>query len=171
MNDASDQPAWFCVHTKAQQENWAEEQLRRQEIEVYLPRIRLRKTSGRRIVEAIRPMFPGYLFARFVYARDLRPVTYTLGVRRVVSFGSNPTPVDDTIIEEIRRHEDENGLVVIRPVRLSPGEPVMITEGPFRGLEAIFEAELPDHKRVAILLHEIAFRARVVVDRTWVRPA
>ena len=162
--------AWFCVYTKARQEPYAEEHLHRQGVEVYLPRLRMRRTRRHRIEVITRPLFPGYVFARFAYGDLHRPVTYTRGVRRIVSFGGTPTPVDDQILAEIRRHEDAEGLVNIPQPALRRGAQVVITEGPFRGLDAIFEMELPGPQRVVILLNEIALRARVEVDRSWVRP-
>lgn len=170
MTTEQDTLAWFCVYTKAQREPYAEEHLRRQGFDVYFPRLRVKRLSRGKVEPVIRPMFPGYLFARFRYDEAFRPVTYTRGVRRVVSFGDQPTPVDDRIISEIRGHEDEYGVVHIQPRAIRPGAPVLITEGPFRGLDAVFEMELPDHERVVILLSEIALRARMEVDRNWIRP-
>ena len=162
--------AWFCVSTKARQETYAEEHLRRQGVDVYLPRVRMRRTRRHRVEVLTRPLFPGYLFARFAYDDLRRPVAYTRGVRRIVSFGGAPTPVEQDILDEIRRHEDAEGLVHIAHPPLQRGAQVVITQGPFRGLDAIFEMELPGPQRVVILLNETAPRARVEVDRGWVRP-
>ena len=171
MKPDPDCRAWFCVHTKAQQESYAEEHLRRQKVEVYLPRLRLRRVRRQKIEVVTPPLFPGYLFARFAYCGMHRAVASTRGVRRIVSFGGAPTPVDEEILREIRCHEDGEGLVNIPQPALRRGARVVITEGPFRGLEAIFEMELPGPQRIVILLHEIALRARVEMDRGWVRPA
>lgn len=50
-----------------------------------------------------RPFFPGYLFVRLDCTEDRwSSVHSTRGVRRIVSFGGYPLPVDDGIIVEIR---------------------------------------------------------------------
>lgn len=165
----NDQPAWYCVRTKPCQEDYAEEHLGQQGIEVYSPRIRMRKTIRRKLCTVNRPMFPGYLFGRFAYCDCARCVGYSLGVLRIVSFGNRPAIVDDDIIAEIRLHANEQGIIILEPPPIRRGDPVTITEGPFRGFEAIFERDLSDRDRVLILLSELEMRARVEIDRAWIR--
>src|SRR5690606_503175 len=72
----------------------AEETLRRQHFECYRPQ-KHGKTEE--------PLFPGYLFIRLDRQLDnWYPIRSTRGVARVISFGGEPTPVRDELIEQLR---------------------------------------------------------------------
>ena len=49
-----------------------------------------------------------------------------------------------------------------RPYRA--GEPVLVREGPFAGLEAIFEREMAGSERVTILLELLGRHTRLVIS-------
>jgi transcriptional antiterminator RfaH len=51
----------------------------------------------------------------------------------------------------------------IEPLQIKPGEPVRIKEGPFSGLEAIFERSLKGSERVAVLLEILGRQTRIVL--------
>ena len=76
---------WFAVWTRSQCETKVEAALRHLCPEVFLPRIRsMSRRRDRRLVLE-RPLFPGYVFPRFVPARDayLR-IANTDGVVRIL---------------------------------------------------------------------------------------
>ncbi|MBE7157039.1 MAG: hypothetical protein INR62_01145, partial [Rhodospirillales bacterium] len=69
-----DQPSWYCVRTQPRQEHVAAGHLRRlDEVEIFCPRIRLKKCqrNGSAVV-VTEAVFPGYLFARFPFAQRHR---------------------------------------------------------------------------------------------------
>jgi transcriptional antiterminator RfaH len=70
-------------------------------------------------------------------------------VTQIVRFNEYPLPVADEIIEQIRRRID--GEPMQEPY-LKAGEHVIITEGGFSGIEAIFLASDGDD-RVMLLLN------------------
>jgi len=45
---------------------------------------------------------------------------------------------------------------------------VTIQEGPFNGIEAVFEREMDDQQRVVLLLRTLAYQARVVMPMSHV---
>jgi len=47
--------------------------------------------------------------------------------------------------------------------RMSKGQVLRIQEGPMRGIEAVFEREMPGQQRALLLLKTLAYQARVVV--------
>ena len=72
---------WYAVQTKPRQELVAEQNLQRQGFVTYLPRIRLRKRKRNKLVDAVEPLFPRYLFIHVDPDQDsLAPVRSTLGV-------------------------------------------------------------------------------------------
>jgi transcription antitermination factor NusG len=47
---------------------------------------------------------------------------------------------------------------------LVPGDVVQIQEGPFKGLEAVFEREMGDSQRAVLLLQALSYQASLVVN-------
>jgi transcriptional antiterminator RfaH len=161
--DMRDGMNWYAVHTKPRQESLAEFTLQRLGVETLCPKLKQQKIIRRKRVETINPLFPGYLFARFQVETHYRAVNAGRGVQRVVALGTTPTVVDKAIITSIQQRV-EDGYITLRPAPLSPGQRVRIHEGPFQGLEAVFEKALSDHQRAVLLLQALSYHARVVVD-------
>src|SRR5262245_10679402 len=107
---ASDKMQWFAIQTRPSAEAAAEFNLRAFSIETFLPLARRPvHHATRRPQIAVRPLFAGYLFARFCAAVSLRAVSYARGVLRVVGGGGQPWAVDDAIIEDIRGRTGPEG--------------------------------------------------------------
>lgn len=158
---------WYAVQTKPCQEVVAAEQLQERGIEVFLPKRRRRRVMWGVEREEVRPLFPGYLFGRFRLAEKYRAVRWATGVRDLVRSGEVPVPVDERIIRMIRERMDGEGIVRIGP---KIGDEVEIMEGPLRGLRGVLEAEVGDRERVIVLLQAIAYQARVMIERSALRP-
>ncbi|HEY7183619.1 MAG TPA: transcription termination/antitermination NusG family protein, partial [Blastocatellia bacterium] len=116
----------------------------------------------------IRPLFPGYLFARFALNSLFHKVRFTRGVHSVVCVGNDPAPVDDRVIEIIAAQIDAIGFVKIG-ADLEPGAKVLIQAGPFKGFTGIFEREASAADRIRILLECVCFQAHVEVEREHVK--
>jgi transcriptional antiterminator RfaH len=145
---------WYLVRTKSGKEAWVRDQLSTRLSEVFLPMLKARVPRWGRLSMSVAPLFPCYVFARLDLPRDYFGVKYLAGVSGLVSAGSDPTVVPDAIIDEIRSRA-VNGVVEIREEPFDQGEHVRVVDGPFRGLEAIFDRYLSGAERVAILLSTI----------------
>src|SRR5438093_12247178 len=78
-------PIWFCLKTQPKHEHLAATSLRKQlNVACFSPRIRFRKATRRGAVWFVEAMFPGYVFAEFVYSRQHRQVEYSSGIQGVV---------------------------------------------------------------------------------------
>jgi transcriptional antiterminator RfaH len=164
-------PRWYLVQCRARQEERALEHLERQGFECYRPlyeRERLRR--GRRCF-ARAALFPGYLFIRLDRIHDnWLPICSTRGVIQIVRFNDYPLPVADGIVEEIRRRIERQP---IREPCLKSGERVVIAEGSFAGVEAIFIASDGD-ERVMLLINilqseqTLSFPVESVRSPAWV---
>jgi transcriptional antiterminator RfaH len=158
---------WFAVNTKPHREGIAAMNIGRLGLDVLLPRI----SCTRQILGSPKaknaPMFPCYLFARFSPRDYLHPIRYARGVRKVVSAGDVPIPIDSSIINSIRSRMDGLGCVDLASRRFDAGEEVIIQEGFLQGLSGVFERELSGHKRVVILLQSIEYQARVLVEKRF----
>lgn len=157
-----DTTTWHLVYTKAQQEDIALVNLERQGYTCYLPRLRIDKIRRRKAEITIEPMFPRYLFVRLDLSgqgKSWSPIRSTVGVQQLIYFGSRAAQVDDALIDWLRRREAE------RPTEamFKPGEAVVITDGPFAGIEAIYQTANAD-RRAMILLEILSKPVRMQID-------
>ena len=154
---------WFVVNTKAKNENRASHNLGVAAYEVFTPKLRVRKYKEGRFVDVIEAMFPNYIFVRFDPVDDYHMVKYARGVRTIVSLGGRIVPLQDDLIEFLRGKLVE-GVASVQKKRYTKGEKIMIKEGPFKGLNGIFERELEGEERVLILLDGITYYAKMIID-------
>jgi transcriptional antiterminator RfaH len=148
----SDTPLWFCLRAQPKHEQIAATALRRQlQIPCFSPRLRFRKATRRGAVWFVEAMFPGYLFAQFVYPLQHRRVGHSSGIQGIVQFGDYVATLDPGTVEALQQRTGEEEILTIDP-EIQVGQSVQITEGPFQGLEALVTRLLPAKERVRVLL-------------------
>jgi transcriptional antiterminator RfaH len=145
---------WYLVRTKPGKERWVRDQLVETLPEVFLPMLKARMPRWGRLAVSLAPLFPCYLFARFDLAERYFDIRYLPGVQGLVSAGSDPLVVPETIVQEIRARGIDD-VIEIHEKPLDAGQAVRVVDGPFRGFEAIFDRYLSGAERVAILLNTI----------------
>ena len=155
--------SWYAVNTKMRCEAIACASLERHGVEVFFPLLRERKVLRRKCGPTTSPLFPRYLFAKFDVSSQLRAVSYARGVKSIVTFGSSPSMVDESIIHAIQSQLTD-GVIELSEDRFSPGQIVRIQDGPLCGLEAVFEKKLNGTSRAVLLLKAISFQARVILE-------
>lgn len=166
MEIKGDDLRWYAVYTKTGEEDRAESNLRAWQIEVFTPKVQARRVNqvtGKPTISA-RPLFPRYLFARFKADETLHKVWFTRGVHSVVSFGNQPTPIEDEVIELIQSRKGADDLVVVGE-EFRAGDRVRVNGGPLKDLVGIFERTTKERDRVSILLSLVNYQNRVVVER------
>jgi transcriptional antiterminator RfaH len=161
---------WFVIQTKPRQEDVAAIYLGGLTPEILLPKIEQEQLVYGVPKQLLKPLFPNYLFARFEPSSCLPLIRYARGVRRVLSAGGAPLPVDESIIQAIQARVGPDGTVRLDTETLTPNTPVMVNEGPLKGFTGIFRHELKAKQRVMILLEAIGFTGRVVVEKRYVKP-
>jgi transcriptional antiterminator RfaH len=163
--------AWYAVHTKARQERVANEHLSRQHYEAYMPLVRLPKRRRGRWCEVIEPLFPGYLFVRLdIQRRNTSPIRSTRGVIGLVSFGNDPRPVPDVLVESLKAAQPDRQDAISQEHLFKSGDRVEIVSGPFSGLKAIFQASSGED-RVQLLLELLGRSNPIVLSRHQLVPA
>ncbi len=161
---------WYVVHSQPSAEPKATWHLRNQGYEVYLPRYLKKTRHARRTMMTPRPLFPSYLFV----AMDLevtrwRAIRSTVGVAGLVCAGERPAPVPVGVVEQIRRFEDENGMVrPPKPDSLIKGQKVEIADGAFEGLIGLVDG-MSDEARVILLLDLLGREVRIRLPVELVR--
>lgn len=154
---------WYVVYTKPREEDRAREHLERQGHQCYLPLLSLEKRRRGRVVPVTEPLFPRYLFIRS--AEDLATAGWgslrsTRGVVKLVGFGAGPVTVDEAFLDALRERTTR-GTPELQTM-FQPGERVLIEEGPFRGLEAVFSMK-EGADRAAVLLEFLGQEVQAAV--------
>jgi transcriptional antiterminator RfaH len=140
---------WYVVYSKPHKEEHAQFHLRMKGLDVFFPRLDLVRVAEKR--KRIIPLFPNYLFVRIHLPTEFHYVTWSPGVKRLVSFGDRPIPLDDDVVHFLRQQTDNEGLIKARS-QLRSGQEVEIRGGPFDGLIAIIQDPPDSRGRVRILL-------------------
>lgn len=101
---------WYVVQSQPRKERFVRERIADLGREVFLPLITERRLGHPRAI--VGPLFPSYVFARLSESEgDLPRVRWAQGVCRVLGDGDHPRPVDDLLVETIRRRADHTGEV------------------------------------------------------------
>lgn len=148
----TDTAAWYCLKSQPKHEHIAAANLRRcSDIEVFSPRLRIRRAQPSGPVWVWESLFPGYLFAFFSIQSGLDKVRYTSGVRHIVQFGDRFPVVPISVISGIRASMGGEETLDHIP-GFAVGEEVQIIDGPFRGFSAVIQQPSSAAQRVQVLL-------------------
>jgi transcriptional antiterminator RfaH len=151
---------WYALRSKPNREKEVQKRLTDLGIEVFLPWLRTRRRRRGRSQWVLVPLFPGYLFSCLDLEVSGKTARYVPGVKDFLKFGSHVAEVSQAIVDELRAR-CPGGIAEIDPIRIAPGELVRIHEGPFAGVEAIFQRALKDSERVAVLLEILGRQTRL----------
>ncbi|MBT7778831.1 MAG: transcriptional activator RfaH [Rhodospirillales bacterium] len=163
---------WFAVHTHPNGEARAAMHLKQQGFEAYLPLYMKKRRHARRVDTVKRPLFPRYLFVRLDPEFDQwRPINSTFGVSQLVANDHGPIPLPEGVIEEVRGHEIEGGVIVFdHQVPFAPHQRLEIVDGPMTDYVGIFEC-MSNSDRVVLLLELLNKSIRVTLPREAVSAA
>lgn len=156
---------WYALMSKPQKDAYAEEQLNNQGYNTYRPlAMRERRRRGK-IIKVTESLFPRYLFINLDAVNDnWAPIQSTYGVSGMVRFGDLPLSVPETLIEQLRRQENQFQEKAIDLDRFQLGDVVTIGGGSFEGLNAVFE-RYSGEERVILLMNILNAQTKVAVPR------
>ncbi len=155
---------WYVAQTHPHAETKASLHLTRQDFEVYVPRYLKKRRHARRVDMVAAPLYPGYVFVAIdLKVQRWRSIQSTIGVSRLVCRGDDPAAVPEGIVEELKRRQDENGLITLeRRPRFNPGDSVRVVAGVFSDSLGLYEG-IDDKERAAILLDLLGRKVRVIL--------
>lgn len=160
---------WYVIHTKPRQEQRALLNLTQQGYHCYLPLLVTEKLRLGALTLMQEPLFARYLFIRLDASQSgmsWGPIRSTLGVSRLVSFGNEPAKVCTELIETLRARAE---LMQTQPERLfNPGDHVQIKDGPFAGLEAIYQMTSGE-SRATVLIEILSKSSHLTVPAASLR--
>lgn len=113
-------------------------------------------------------MFPRYLFIQLgttLDAKSWAPIRSTTGVSRLVTFGQTPARVDSALIDELRRRNDTDE---VQQRHFQSGEALVVTQGSFVGVEAIYQMTDAEG-RVMVLLDILSKQVKMRIEPAAVR--
>ena len=77
---------------------------------------------------------------------------------------NSPTPLPSSVIEDLKRCEDEGYFELLSPsTRFKSGDAIRIRDGALHSCHGIFEAQT-DKERVTVLLDLLGRKSRVMLD-------
>ena len=128
---------WYALQHKPAQGDRALQHLQNQDVRCFYPKIEVEKIRAGKRTKKLEPLFPGYLFINLEQT-DPRwsKLRSTRGVLRVVGFANKPAGIADEVIQHIKDSLE----TVAEQGGIKPGEPVELDDGPFKGINAIFQA-------------------------------
>lgn len=142
---------WHVLHTRPRCEKKLEDYCRVYRLEHYLPLRKEVKVYQRRKVEVHKPLFPGYVFARFDGSQRAG-VLRSRHVVRVLTVVDQAGFINE--INQIRKALAVEPTLGACPA-LKKGVPVRIVAGPFQGLEGVVSA-FKGQARVILNIHLIS---------------
>jgi len=170
VNDSAKETAvlpWFAIWTRSRHEKVVEDQLLRRDVEAFLPTVPRWSRWKDRKKKIDWPLFPGYVFARFVPENTL-PILKCSGVVSIVSFEGKPAPIPEFEIAGIRR-------LVESDIQFDPcpfvreGMLVEVVHGPLKGVIGRLVRK-GSHARLVLSVDLIGRAVMVTVDAADVRP-
>ena len=165
-----EQPHWFCIRSQQKHEQIAAVHLRKiVGVEVFCPRLRLKRPTRLGAKWFTEAMFPGYLFAHFLLRELHKEVQYSAGVAGILRFGDRHVTIPDDVIASLRQHVNDEQLITLTP-ELAIGQEVKIVDGALRGLEAVITQVLPGKERLRILLHFLGQQIEAEIHRNDLLP-
>lgn len=132
--------SWYLLYCKAKEQQRAILHLQRQNVICYSPQILVEKIRrGMRKTEH-EPLFPSYLFISF----DPQQIAFvtirsTRGVVDFVRQGVQPCLVPQSLISNLKRHEEACRAQNVQQKAFVEGQKVEILGGQWQGVDAIFK--------------------------------
>jgi transcriptional antiterminator RfaH len=158
---------WYCLQTRPTKEMQAAGFLYTHfGLEVYLPKLKRRRTIRRVWREVISPLFPRYVFCRFDPAIHFRAVRFASDVTNIVSFGDRPAIVSEDLIRELKGWAGDQLDLISADQDFRAGDSVQVVAGPMQGLRATILHAKSDRQRVTVLLSLLESPAQMVIDRS-----
>ncbi len=126
-----------------------------------------------KIRQGVRGLVEEALFSRYLFiqldeagSQSWAPIRSTVGVSQLVKFGHRFAEVSQDLVSWV---QDQAKVMKLAP-ELKQGDVVTITEGPFRGMDAIFKT-YDGEKRAILLLNLLTKMTEATFGLNWIKKA
>jgi transcriptional antiterminator RfaH len=157
---------WYALRSKSRKEEVVWRQVRTEGIEVFYPRMKVQPVNPR--ASKMKPYFPGYMFVCVdIEQLGLSAFQWMPHAMGLVCFGDEPAIVPENLVHALKRRLDEISAAGGELFDgLHKGDLIVISDGPFVGYEAIFDARVPGSERVRVLLQLLNSKRQVPLELT-----
>ncbi|MBW4980273.1 transcription/translation regulatory transformer protein RfaH [Marinobacter adhaerens] len=139
---------WYVIQHKPGQGDRAMQNLLNQHVDCFHPKILVEKVRSGKRTQRLEPLFAGYLFIKLKPGeQNWNKLRSTRGILRIVGFGNTPATIDQTVIDQINARLAS----VTTQGGLKSGQAVELDDGPFKGLNAIFQCYDGDERAVVLI--------------------
>ncbi|QTR52849.1 transcription termination/antitermination NusG family protein [Thiothrix unzii] len=169
------QRSWYLLTSRPRQDALAEEQLLKQEYEVYRPLAQCLRARRGKMLSVVESLFPRYMFIHLDdgVEDNWGPIRSTRGVVGFVRFGIRnlPPPIPEKFILALKAAESQLAERAIDLDRFHNGDVVVIdNDGPFKGLPAIFQ-HYDGEQRSVVMLEILHKMTRLAISPADLRAA
>jgi transcriptional antiterminator NusG len=163
------EPQWFAIWTRSRHEKLVRDQLeKKSDVDVFLPTIGKWSRWKDRKKKIDWPLFPGYVFARFV-ADERVGILKVDGVVQIISNNGMLSAIPDEEIDSIRTLVESE--LAYDPVPLiKEGDMVKVTSGPLKGVIGRLITKKGVQARLVLSVDLIGQAVSVEVDAADVKP-
>jgi transcription termination/antitermination protein NusG len=162
-------PQWFAIWTRSRHEKIVRDQLeKKSDVDVFLPTIGKWSRWKDRKKKIDWPLFPGYVFARFI-ADERVGILKVDGVVQIISNNGMLSAIPDEEIDSIRTLVESE--LAYDPVPLiKEGDMVKVTSGPLKGVVGRLVTKKGASARLVLSVDLIGQAVSVEVDAADVKP-
>ena len=139
---ADDKKDWYLLYCKGKEEPRALTNLKNQGIDSFYPTMTVEKKLRNKLIFKDIAIFPNYLFVAIdKNTANFNSIRSTRGVIDFVKCGANYTKVPAALVAELRATQRCRDKSVNEVTVFSAGEKVIIQDGAFKGIEAIYHCK------------------------------
>ena len=156
--------SWVLLYCKAKEEQRALENLKNQGIEAFYPSRKVEKViKGIRSIKS-EALFPNYLFVKLdPSVANFNAIRSTRGVANFVKFGLSHAKVANNLVNKMQEYDDTQQPIVSDDSIIKTGEKVIVTQGIYQGLEAIYHNNV-GLERSILLIKLLEQEAKLEID-------
>ena len=160
---------WIVAQTKVRQERKAENNLKNQGFNCYLPVVITKKYAKNIWIKTQEVLFSRYIFIKFNdYQHNISKINSTFGISRLLVNQETLTPytIHDNYIDLLRSKIHKNNTIDIN--NLKKGDKVKVTKGALSNLTGIF-LEKCGNLRSKLFLSLLNQKCSIVIDNTDIK--
>lgn len=159
---------WYAVRVRSNHEHVVASMLDAVGVEAFLPCFSSKRRWSDRVKQIEEPLFQGYVFGHF-HGWNPLPVLQVPGVVQVVSFGKLPASIPDEEIAALKKVV-EAGISPKPSTVPKTGEPVVILQGPLKGVEGVL-LKAEEKARFVVSVTILQRAVSVEMKEEWVAAA
>jgi len=156
--------SWYLLYCKSREEERAIQHLQNQGIESFYPTTSVKKIRKGINSVKLEPLFPNYLFVSLnPGTANFNAIRSTRGVASFIRFGNAYAVIAANVIDRLKVELAKTNKDIDDALTPKGGDVVVINDGVYQGLEAIFKAS-DGLERSVLLIKLLEQQAELTID-------